>query len=389
LLHGATAIALCLWVLLALSTIKNEERKSPPWPATWTSEMEWSSRKGRRGFFVLALGDVVFILSMIIACGLVSTDLPQPWSFSSCSTELCQSEMTVEWMAIVHILHRMTIMAAVVPVMRTSRIVSGPLFIMANHLQHLRSPSKTHQLSKYDLEKASLAVEDDEITSLSSLFRCEAVAIALARNLHLDDVANVSLASKGLRRAVLFPASSGKDTGGCRKDLFYENSCDSGVKRECWACGKVVCKTCQVSRSDIPVPRTQSHIIDCHATCSRCFFLDPEDAAARSDSAPRAATWRRHDLAVQHTPVCETRSKRPGQPQQVPVAHLCPSCAVLEAEAVRGVREARDEAALKRMLGGRVRCRVCDVVLGPRARRWWICEGGHECRWAGHDVQRS
>jgi hypothetical protein len=316
-------------------------------------------------------------------------------------------------------LHRMTIMAAVVPVMRTSRIVSGPLFIMANHLQHLRSPSKTHQLSKYDLEKASLAVEDDEITSLSSLFRCEAVAIALARNLHLDDVANVSLASKGLRRAVLFPASSGKDTGGCRKDLFYENSCDSGVKRECWACGKVVCKvssmprlvhlykdviqpfrlqrcyinrskqTCQVSRSDIPVPRTQSHIIDCHATCSRCFFLDPEDAAARSDSAPRAATWRRHDLAVQHTPVCETRSKRPGQPQQVPVAHLCPSCAVLEAEAVRGVREARDEAALKRMLGGRVRCRVCDVVLGPRARRWWICEGGHECRWAGHDVQRS
>jgi hypothetical protein len=119
-------------------------------------------------------------------------------------------------------------------------------FLVVDYLQRLslwhRRPN-----TGIDLEKLSFISDDEKDRSLGVLFRHDAVAASLAKNLHLDDVVNVSMTSKAIRRSVFLPKNDNRID---RRELFCESACESDTKSECWACAKV---TCEVSIANISI----------------------------------------------------------------------------------------------------------------------------------------
>jgi hypothetical protein len=254
----------------------------------------------------------------------------------------------------------------VVPLMVIPRPLVAFVFYLLRALHSMRLARQKMTTDNFAQEELSKDL------SLGILFQHDAVAIALSRQLHLDDIVNVSRASKNTYRSVFMPYRLSKAS---RRELLCENACKKDTKAECWACSKVICEACKVTKTGIPRPRTRDHVEKCYAICTRCYFL-----GERMYSAPFRAAFRQTDLSVQHNSGCTTNLALPV------TAQVCRSCAALEAEEIRDIRERRDEEAVSRSLAGKIRCRGCEIVLPAGSRRWWVCDSGghHMCNWAGH-----
>jgi hypothetical protein len=90
-----------------------------------------------------------------------------------------------------------------------------------------------HGLILHPLSKK--AWTDSRAIGLANLL-CYDILMLIAPQVHYVDLINLSLASKGIRRAV-FPSSE----VGARAERLRMSSCENGTKSQCWVCNIQIC----------------------------------------------------------------------------------------------------------------------------------------------------
>ncbi|KAI9158136.1 hypothetical protein HJFPF1_06126 [Paramyrothecium foliicola] len=233
-LHTVTAFSLCVWNVIACYAISRISK--------WKFALAWSNKRLCPGYFVVFTVDMVFLAFMIAGCAVASTYLPSQWLFSSCDSDYCRSEMTIQVMAIIHMFQVLGLAILIAPLIMVPRRIAAPIFAFAEHVQRPFRPRDKFN-KEHDLEKAILVSEDEHSQLLGTLFHHDAIAATIARHLHVDDVSNVSMTSKHLRRSILCPSPADRAQ---RKELLCENACINGTKDECWACTKVICEVANI-----------------------------------------------------------------------------------------------------------------------------------------------
>jgi hypothetical protein len=199
---------------------------------------------------------------------------------------------------------------------------------------------------------------------LQQVLTIEHVLLELVKNLHYEDVINLSKTSKAVREAV-YP----------QHDLPYRipklksMACTPSSKKPCLYCNKIICFDCKATRF-LPGLPGRRHVQVCDPYCRACYFK-------KFSMKPRG-TYKKP---------CEcTKTDRTFEFQQMCRTCGCGDEAVLrEKRYLRYRQEARDIAEGKNLPPGKkVKCGGCNLDLKD-GTRWWVCgKCSGECRDAIH-----
>ncbi|KAK5988535.1 hypothetical protein PT974_10018 [Cladobotryum mycophilum] len=360
-IHAVAGILLTLWTFVSAFLVSRVNRASN------VKEIRHSEKWRGTIYFCIILLDLMFIAFVTAATALTSEFIP--WKYGHCraygirssptadatgSGVECRQSWNIRIMAIL-------IMQVSPPPTSTCVIYLGPL--IAKLMQKLLSivaiwvfkssasdPRRQSLVLSVDMwkdvEKAmDMQSEKRQAPTLGTVFRNDRIAARIASHLHFDDLTNVSMASKLMRVSVFKPETGDRSD---RYELLCETACTKGTKAECWVCTKVICKTCQVRKGPIRVPRTRDHLNSCYALCSKCYFfhqnIQPDsitgpfkarDLSAQHRGCPRASTVQYMHTSLGHR------------------VYVCRTCAELHNGQVTEARERREEEGLKRILGQR------------------------------------
>ncbi|KAH6651227.1 hypothetical protein F5144DRAFT_589499 [Chaetomium tenue] len=152
----------------------------------------------------------------------------------------------------------------------------------------------------------------------------------------------------------------------------------------------VINASCLVFKSNVKVPRTTQHMVDCYAICTGCYLL-----RGAGQPAPLLATLHPGNLAVQRASCPDSAMASLWGPGKIP---LCLHCSSLDTDQITAIREERETKSLRMgtSLRRRIYCAKCAKALPGNRKRWWQYDCGpgglkhsHECHWVGHSIKNT
>jgi hypothetical protein len=189
----------------------------------------------------------------------------------------------------------------------------------------------------------------------------------IAHELDYVDLVNLSLVSRSVR-SVLFPPIEDQQED---RQLRY-HSCYGEEKFECWTCAIQVCRRCSGSGYHQD-SATSYHMNVCRAQCSKCFQTSLTHKGGFTCLCYKEQKSSNYSFS--------RRAALPASKSRI----LCRQCNDLSDQALRVLRERRDEMVYQRLLQQPLACSTCMVVLPPKGVRWWMCSVcNRECRHPCH-----
>ncbi|KAK4444486.1 hypothetical protein QBC34DRAFT_415018 [Podospora aff. communis PSN243] len=335
------------------------------------TEAQVLGRKRSTAYFYLLLVDLAIVACLLASIAVGSASFP--WTIAGCDNkEYAESRMTLGVMraardsdrfaacrrgVIIQIMSLISVVLIGLQNIRMFPLINLPTalrFAIFFAIRLLRKPG----LKRKDLEQGGATSEktqsiEEEVTKL------------VEKHPHYSDLLTVFETSKGAAASEHIEVMAEK--------------CCWGQKSQCWACDGVICDSCKVMRSSIPLPRTTDHIAGCYAICTSCYLVK-----GTSQPAKFSATLNPTDLSKQHHGCSKMQPKVVNKE-----VALCLACSRRSPQENSADREDREVCMLARTLMRRILCSKCEKPIPKEKRRWWICGAGdHECHWSGHEVPR-